>query len=208
MNIRHQRGMGLVELMISIVIGMIVIAGALTVAASTMGANASQMKMSRLNNELRIAMTAIVRDMRRASFNAWPPTQTDYSVNPQAAPVVNTTVGSQSMIVTYDENANQLTQTFGYQVGTSSSTPTIQSLTGTSPSTLNNNGAIFDTSAVVIDLFTITDRSQLITTTQSGGVVNVIVPIYTISITGHLKSDPTVIRTIQETVRIRNVTLS
>ena len=204
---RYQQGLGLVELMISLVIGMIVIAGALTITASTMGANASQMKMSRLNNELRQVMDVIVRDMRRAGFHNWSVSQTDYSANPQALTAVTTTTGSESVSVSYDENVNgaldAATETFRFRHNGSG----VETALGSAGSW----SSMIDSSVITITALTIEDQSITLAksgTGGTGGVVTVTVPIYSITLTGGLVSDPGVSRTIRETVRIRNVAVA
>lgn len=222
MKFSHQRGVGLVELMISLVIGMIVIAGALSMTSSTFGANASQMKMSRLNNELRAAMSSITRDMRRSGYHNWrvsrnPLDNTDranltdgiYTVSPQPGPTITFGTTADSLEVSYDENADGLhpltvepTETYSFRFNNN----TIEAKIGTaSPGSWS---AIFDSDVIEITAFTITDLSQALLKTTTKGNLNIKLPIYSISITGRLVRDPTVVRTIQETVRLRNVILS
>lgn len=213
MSIRfsRQRGLGLVELMISLVIGMIVIAGALSMTSSTFGANASQMKMSRLNNELRMAMGNITRDMRRAGYNNWTVAQLAagvYTGSPQPASSFTVTTGSESIEVSYDEDANGLypttppTETYSFRFQNN----TIEAKIGTaSPGTWS---AIVDPAVIQITAFSITDLSQVLAKTTTLGTYSVTVPVYSISITGRLIKDTSVVRTIQETVRLRNVIVS
>jgi type II secretory pathway component PulJ len=211
MKFSRQRGVGLVELMISLVIGMIVIAGALSMVSSTFGANASQMKMSRLNNELRMAMSSITRDMRRTGYNNWTIAQLEagvYTPSPQPASVVIAESGADSAVMHYDENADGLylttepTETYSFRYNNN----TIEAKIGTA--TTGSWSAIVDPSVIKIELFTITDLSQDLLKTTTSGAFDVKLPMYSISITGSLVKDPTVVRTIQETVRLRNVIVS
>lgn len=211
MKFSRQRGVGLVELMISLVIGMIVIAGALSMVSSTFGANASQMKMSRLNNELRMAMSSITRDMRRSGHNNWSIAQLEagvYTPSPQPTSVVTATSGSESVVMHYDENADGLypatepTETYSFRFNNN----TIEAKIGTATS--GSWSAIVDPSVIKITAFTITDLSQDLSTATPPGAFAVTLPMYSISITGSLVKDPTVVRTIQETVRLRNVIVS
>lgn len=211
MKFSRQRGLGLVELMISLVIGMIVIAGTLSMTSSTFGANASQMKMSRLNNELRMAMSNITRDMRRTGYNNWTVAQLAngvYTGSPQPASVFTLTSGSESVVMSYDEDADGLypatepTETYSFQFKNN----TIEARVGTaSPPSWN---AIVDPSVVQITAFSVTDLSQVLAKTTTLGTFNVTIPMYSISITGRLVKDASVVRTIQETVRLRNVNVS
>lgn len=211
MKFARQRGVGLVELMISLVIGMIVIAGALSMVSSTFGANASQMKMSRLNNELRMAMSSITRDMRRAGHNSWTIAQLTagvYTPSPQPASVVTVTSGAESVVMSYDENvdgaypAAEPTETYSFRFNNN----TIEAKIGTA--TAGSWSAIVDPSVIQITAFTIEDLSQVLPKATTSGPFDVTLPMYSISITGRLVKDPTVVRTIQETVRLRNAVVS
>ncbi|MBS99384.1 MAG: hypothetical protein CMI01_11995 [Oceanospirillaceae bacterium] len=65
-----QAGMSLIELMIAIFVGLIVVAGALTVYVNTVSSSSSTLKMSMLNQELSTLMSVMALDLRRAGFNA------------------------------------------------------------------------------------------------------------------------------------------
>ncbi|MCM2341281.1 prepilin-type N-terminal cleavage/methylation domain-containing protein [Rhodoferax sp.] len=211
MKFSRQSGVGLVELMISLVIGMIVIAGALSMVSSTFGANASQMKMSRLNNELRMAMSSITRDMRRSGHNSWTIAQLTagvYTPSPQPASVVIAESSADSAVMHYDENADGLypttepTETYSFRYNNN----TIETKIGTASTGTWN--AIVDPSVIEITEFKITDLSQDLSTATPPGALAVTLPMYSITIKGKLVKDPTVERTIQETVRLRNVIVS
>ena len=68
-SFRIQSGLGLVELMIGLVIGMIVVGAAMTILTSTLTSSNDSIKMARLDQELRQVMTMVSRDLRRAA--AW-----------------------------------------------------------------------------------------------------------------------------------------
>ena len=217
----RQRGVGLIELMISLVIGMIVIAGALSMVSSTFGANASQMKMSRLNNELRMAMSSITRDMRRTGYHNWrvsrdPADNTDranltdgvYTASPQPVSTIASGTANDSVEVSYDEDADsayptvQPTETYSFRFNNN----TIEARIGTA--TPEVWSAIVDPSVIQITAFTIEDLSQVLSKATTLGPFDVTVPMYSITITGRLVRDQTVVRTLQETVRLRNVIVS
>ncbi|MBI3343316.1 MAG: prepilin-type N-terminal cleavage/methylation domain-containing protein [Gammaproteobacteria bacterium] len=61
-------GFSLVELMISIVVGLIVVAGVISIFSSTIKSYTDNLRMTRLNQELRVAMDLMVRDIRRAGY--------------------------------------------------------------------------------------------------------------------------------------------
>ncbi len=68
---RRQFGFGLVELMIGLLVGMIVVAAALSLLSTTMASSNDSIKMLRLDQELRQVMTMLTRDLRRATI--WDP---------------------------------------------------------------------------------------------------------------------------------------
>lgn len=67
--IQRQSGFGLVELMIGLLVGMIVVAAAGSILTTTLTSSNDNIKMARLDQELRQVMTMLSRDLRRAS--AW-----------------------------------------------------------------------------------------------------------------------------------------
>ncbi len=71
MRSRRQSGFGLVELMIGLLVGMIVVAAALSLLSTTMASSNDNIKMTRLDQELRQIMTMLTRDLRRATI--WDP---------------------------------------------------------------------------------------------------------------------------------------
>ena len=66
-----QTGFGLVEMMVSTTISLIILAGASTVMLSSLTSNRDNIRMARLDQELRQTMTMLSRDLRRATF--WDP---------------------------------------------------------------------------------------------------------------------------------------
>lgn len=197
MSKASQRGVSLVELLVTLVIGLIVIGASTTVFVGTLGANSSQMRISRLNNELRTAMTYVSRDLRRAGYNNWTVAQLearDFTNSGQAVPVM----GAAAAAVSYDINNNGGTQRYGFQLSND----------GVIQAQIDAGGwnNLTDPSVVQITAFTITDRSPA-AISPTGAAASVTVPVFTIEITGRLTSDNTVTRTIRETVRPRNVVL-
>lgn len=197
MNGASQRGVSLVELLVTLVIGLIVIGASTTVFIGTLGANSSQMRISRLNNELRTAMTYVSRDLRRAGYNNWTVAQLearDFTNSGQAVPVM----GAAAAAVSYDINNNGGTQRYGFQLSND----------GVIQARIDAGGwnNLTDPSVVQITAFTITNRSPA-AINPVGAVASVTVPVFTIEITGRLTSDNTITRTIRETIRPRNVVL-
>ena len=61
-------GFSLVELMISIVVGLVVVGGVISVFASAVKSHTDNLRMTRLNQELRTTMTLMTRELRRAGY--------------------------------------------------------------------------------------------------------------------------------------------
>jgi type IV pilus assembly protein PilW len=66
----QQRGIGLMETMIAMAVGLVVTAAMITLMANTMGSGTRTIEMSRLQQEMRAAMQLITRDVRRSAYNA------------------------------------------------------------------------------------------------------------------------------------------
>lgn len=66
--IKRQYGLGLVELMIGLTIGLIVVAAAMSMLTVTLSSSNATIKMARLDQDLRQAMTMVSRDLRRATL--------------------------------------------------------------------------------------------------------------------------------------------
>jgi len=67
----RQSGFGLVELTIGIAVGLIVVAAAMSLLSTTMASSNDNIKMTRLDQELRQVMSMLSRDVRRAT--SWDP---------------------------------------------------------------------------------------------------------------------------------------
>lgn len=75
MFVKRNRGFTLIELMITLVLGLVVLGGVLGVFVSTYRANSQNIKAVRLMEEMRAVMTLMSRDIRRAGARqlAWQP---------------------------------------------------------------------------------------------------------------------------------------
>lgn len=88
-------GFSLVELMISIAVGLVVLGGVISIFASTVKSNADALEMTQLNQELRATMDVMSRDIRRSGywFNApsavGPPATAASNDNPFEALVIS-----------------------------------------------------------------------------------------------------------------------
>lgn len=66
MLIQRNRGFTLIELMVSLVLGLVVVGGVMGVFVSTYQANSQNIKSVRLNEEMRAVVSLMSRDIRRA----------------------------------------------------------------------------------------------------------------------------------------------
>ncbi|MGK2942934.1 MAG: PilW family protein [Immundisolibacter sp.] len=116
-NRGRDRGFTLIELMVSLVLGLIVVGGVMAVFISTYQSNAQNIKAVRLNEEMRAVMSLITRDIRRAGVRSfsWNATTPNWFVtNNFAASGANwvvtrydTTVPPKSCaLFAYDTNGN------------------------------------------------------------------------------------------------------
>ncbi|MDO9167812.1 MAG: prepilin-type N-terminal cleavage/methylation domain-containing protein [Methylobacter sp.] len=65
---KQQKGVTLIELMIGLLIGMIVVAGGISVFTTSIKGQTDNQQLSRLNQDMRAMMDIMVRDIRRAGF--------------------------------------------------------------------------------------------------------------------------------------------
>lgn len=202
--IKHkQRGFTLIELMISIVIGLIVLAAVIGMFVTMVKSDNDSLKAIRLNQELRAAMSLITRNIRRAGANqnaavnssTTPPTNPFSVAGGTRLTIAANQQGILNSCITYSYDANDgSNELFGYRRDSEHGTIEARA-----------NGALCDAggwSTVTDDHFdnitalTLTDS----TVTQSGVNIREI----TVTISGQLRSDPTVTRTLTETVKVRN----
>jgi prepilin peptidase dependent protein B len=64
----HQNGLTLIELMIGLLVGAIVVAGAITVFSGSVKNSTDNINLTRLNQDLRAMMDMMERDIRRAGY--------------------------------------------------------------------------------------------------------------------------------------------
>lgn len=69
---RLQKGLTLIEMMIAMVLGLFVTAMIITVFSTSVRSNVQNMKMIRLNQELRGAMTFMVDELKKTGYSADP----------------------------------------------------------------------------------------------------------------------------------------
>lgn len=67
---KKQRGVGLMEMMISMTLSLLTVGVMVVLMSSTLGTGTTTIQMSRLSQELRASMQLMSRDLRRANFHS------------------------------------------------------------------------------------------------------------------------------------------
>lgn len=148
MSLRYQKGFGIPELLIGITVGMIVVAAALSLLQVTLRASNDNIKMARVEQELRQAMQIISKDLRRAGW--WDAAMDVAKVSVYAPLKLSNTSGTVTMtsiasgaLATIGTKAEGGTLIYNYggtvyrgTIGTYSSGSYSVALTGTWPSTV------------------------------------------------------------------------
>lgn len=189
----HQTGVGLIELMVTVVIGMIIMSGLVAIATATFGANATQMRTAQLNYELRNVADTIARDLRRAAYNGT-----------QAAPgnatvgAVTVGAGGNSVSFPYRENdadGAQRTYTYALANQNGAGVVTVQIDAGAAQS-------LTDSQRVNVTNFLV----ETVDTYQAGDCGGFLINsrIYRITVRGNLRQDANTVRRVVEEVRPRN----
>lgn len=213
---RSQRGISLTELMIGITVGLIVLSGSLALFSGHLRSNTTLLTTTRLNNELRGALDLIARDVRRASYwgdaqhGVWYPGTTAVLINPFSA-IDTGTAGE--ITYRYDLDGDGLlgdAETFRIRRNAGDGTVELLQLNAgggvTSTTTLSDP----DLTNITALTFAMNDRTATFTCLKAGaGPVAPTPPVIhvrevTVTLTGALRSDAAVTRTVTEAVRIRN----
>lgn len=227
-GLRH-RGFGLIELMVAIVIGLIVLTALTSLVVAVLRTNNENMEMTRLTQELRAAGQLITRDLRRASFtqkavqnvgklnsNSSAPivnpfdemdfhkdgTEIDFVADPTAGPAdcvfFRYDDPEQGTLGTLDEADNR-----GFRFNSDANT--IEMLDGGNGSCTSGDWeTLTDPATVEITHLGFSTKNQDAFKHLAVGNLEMTVREIVITLSGRLASDPSVERTVAETIRIRN----
>ncbi len=69
-NLKKQRGISIVEMLISMTLSLLAVGMMVVLVSSTLGTGSTTIQMSRLSQELRASMQLMSRDLRRANFHS------------------------------------------------------------------------------------------------------------------------------------------
>jgi len=206
-----QKGLTLIEMMIAMVLGIFVTAVIITVFSTNVRSNVENMKMIRLNQELRGAMTFMVDEIKRTGYSA-----DSNNANFMAS---FDKVGTSCLLYSYDLDGNGARDSdehFGFRLDTSVDQIKWAKNASAASSTVCNSFGESITDANMAEITTLDfDITGSINTGGVSGVTalttNFGVSVYdvTITLTGKTDlphssdaNDPR--RTIIETIRIRN----
>ncbi|MCO5400041.1 PilW family protein [Ralstonia soli] len=219
---QRQRGLSLVELMVGITIGLFIVAGALTLFASSLLENRRLIAQTRLEQDMRSIADLMTRDIRRAGY--WGNSiQGTLAIGATATTASNPYVGvsatpsSTSGVLKYnfsrdlvENNILDTNEQFGYQLlTTGTKAGVMQMLTAQNVwSDLN------DANFTVITSFSVTDssppalslgyRCPVMCAAGTPNCPQMFIRRYDIVLTGRSTLDASVVRTLRTSVRVRN----
>ncbi len=225
-------GFSLVELMISIVVGLIVVAGVISIFSSAIKSHSDNLKMTRLNQELRVVMDMMVRDIRRAGYSGDALSVGVNIFNTGTNRIVvgspgNSNLGASGtsggcVLYAYDDNGSgtlQASERRGYRLDVVSGVGVIRTRQGGTAPTKDcsfsgvNMESVTDVSTFHISTLTFVINPvcplgghagtvQLVTNTSAPQYR--IIRTVQITLTGELRSDSSITRSLRETVRVQN----
>ncbi|MEK9720555.1 MAG: hypothetical protein VW339_00225 [Quisquiliibacterium sp.] len=204
--------MTIIELMIAMAIGLFLIAGTLTLFAGHITSNNALMRTTRLNNELRGVLDMVIRDLRRASYwgnsqtGVWFPNTPGMQVNP----FLQVDLGTGSITYRYDVNSDGVLgadESFRIQRNASAGTVELLQLSTSGDVTSTVPMSDADLTNITVLTFARTERATAAATCLKAGATTppvLYVREIVVTITGALRSDASVTRTLSDSVRVRN----
>jgi type IV pilus assembly protein PilW len=202
--------MSLVELMVGVVVGLFIVAAAAYFVVNFNADNRRLLLEARLTQDMRAAMDIVTRDVRRAGywqnaasgvtiFGATPPT-VSYSATGFGALTPASGATASSITYAYDKSASAAA-TSADQFAFGLSNNTLVTVIGTSASQ-----PLTDPNLMLVNRFDVSTATaqETITCPSSGATPSVSVRTVTITLSASSAADPSVARTLSNTVRIRN----
>jgi type IV pilus assembly protein PilW len=220
-----QRGLSVIELLVGVAVGLFVVGGAIKLYVDYVVANKRQLVETRVNQEMRAAADIVVRDLRRAGYweNA---TGGIAATNPYA---VASLPSADDIRYAYARNADNVldnNERLGFRRQVVNGVGVLQMQDG-----LNNWQPITDTGTLDVTAFTVSAASPPLTSDMSKycpclfkltctaadmtdttknplGPRTMTILSYQIVLTGSAVGDAAIVRTINESVRVRNPVLT
>lgn len=208
----RQRGVSLVEILVSMTLGLFLLLGLTTFMANTLVSDSRTMLMSRLDQEMRSAMILMVREVRRSGYWGNPslalgPWTGAGAGTAYANPFAAVTASGGCIQFRYDKNHNAIadaTEFFGFlRTGTG----VIQMYGGSGLGNCAGGAGWTDltdgrNSNVTALGFSLLPAAPAYASGTSGP--NMRVRYVTIQLTAQSRSDPTISQTWRETVKLEN----
>lgn len=207
-------GFTLIEVMIALVLNIILFTALIGIFVGNLQHYRITLNTNRLNEQLQSAMQLMVNDIRRAGYsaNASADIGTHLNTNPFMASGTDLTIVNNNCILfAYDNNSNGVLpsistsyddERYGFRLQNGA----IQSRPPGAPFACNASASSWedmtDSSIVTISNLTFTLNQQTLTAGSSSR--GIMIRSLDITITGALKSDSSVSRTLTQHVRIRN----
>lgn len=206
---RVQRGLSLVEMMVGVAVGLFVVAGAATLAATQMTENRRLLLETQVQQDLRAAADIITRELRRAGYDAFPEGMVWSPASGASQPGANSKAGlalaQGSDIVTYryDRPSVPVLTSFGYQLASN----TIKQRVGLSVQDLTDPRALrvtaFDVTLQPVSSVQLACPKLCADGSQDCWPTLALTDAV-VTITGEAVSDASVSRTVTSRVRLRN----
>jgi prepilin peptidase dependent protein B len=230
---RGQRGLSIVELMVGVAVGLFIVGGATKLIVDYLVSNRRLLLETRINQDLRAAADLVARDLRRAGY--WNDATAGVGGAGAGAIANPHTTGAGAVLSTATSvsysyaraAAAQLdgldpTEEAGFRQSLVSGVNVLQMQVGqgnwqvvTDPATVNITtfSVTAASPALVNDLSSYCGCLSRLTCTlasiaATGTPPTLTIPSFDIVLTGQSIADPTIQRTVSETVRVRNAGMS
>ncbi len=228
-NPLRAKGFTLIELMIAILVGFIVVAAVLTIYFSTVRGSSNTLKLTRLNQDMGVAMLIMTNDIRRAGYWGGAVTGANLTLNPFTdvevrnvgagalqVPVAGTPVTGNCITYSYDANAwpnaayniadsdaPEAAEFFGFRLANNAIQ--IKTQGTTSQAVACDDGTwvnLTDPDEVTITNLQFTLSAEYSATNSAGNTVTA--RSVGITLTGRSESDATIDGSMSDVVKIRN----
>lgn len=204
---RNNEGFSLVELMVSIALGLFVVIGVLSIFATTAKSNHDTLKATRLHQDLRAVMDLMARDIRRAGY--WRTAISSVDGGPQNPFRLNDpgklTGQPEDSCLTYSYDLNgdmniDSNENHGFRLNTGS----VQMAKSDGDCNNGDWERVTDQEASTITGLEFAVNSRLLNVDGASNAAGTIrVREVKIELSGELKDDSSVSRTLTQTVRVQ-----
>jgi type IV pilus assembly protein PilW len=112
---KKQTGFTLIELMVSMVLGLIVLGATIKIYVATVGGSSSLMKSARLNHDLESVMTLMLNDIKRAGYWGLATPAADSRDNPFTTATTNLSISASTCVLySYDADGDGIVDSDEY----------------------------------------------------------------------------------------------